>query len=281
MALGGYHLATAPNQEESNRIVDEAIAGGLTFFDNCWDYHAGRGEEVMGRSLKGKRDKVFLMTKVCNHGKGGKKESLQMLDESLKRLQTDYLDLWQLHAVATMDQVPHAFEADGPLEALLEAKKQGKVRFIGFTGHTHPDVHLAMLSRKFPFDSCQFPVSAIEANSDAFVRRVLPEVLKQGIAPLAMKTMGGTGEAIRDKVLTVDEALRYAYSLPVATVVSGINSIEMLRQNMKVAADFVPMSPDEMVALETRCKPATQSEKYQPYRNWLTYRDGGGSGTHV
>jgi len=277
LAIGGYSLATASSEEESFRIVDEAIAHGVTFMDNCWDYHKGRAEEVMGRALKGKRDKVFLMTKVCNHGQGGKKEALQMLDESLRRLQTDHLDLWQWHAVASMEQVEHGFRPDSVVEALEEAKKQGKTRFVGFTGHTDPDVHLAVLAKKFPFDSCQFPVSPIEANSNAFVRRVLPEVIKQEIAPLAMKSLGGNAKSIQDGVLQVSEALSYVWSHPVAALVSGITSLEQLRQNMAVAKAFQAMSADQLAALENRCLKATESDQYQPYRRWMSYRDGDAS----
>lgn len=273
LALGGYTLATAKDEKESFRIMDEAIAAGLTFMDNCWDYHDGRAEDLMGRALVGKRDQVFLMTKLCTHGKGGKKEVMKYLEQSLTRLKTDHLDLWQLHAVATMDQVPHAFD-NGILEAMLDAKKQGKTRFLGFTGHTNPDVHLAVLAHQFPFDSCQLPISPIEANSNAFVRRVLPELVKQKIAPLAMKTLGGNAKAIQDNVLTVDEALRYAFSQPVATIVTGVNSLAHLRQNIAIARAFVPMPSDQMLALEARCQAATESNKYQPYREWLTYRDG-------
>ncbi len=277
LGIGGHTLASAASDAESNRIVDEALAAGVNFMDNCWDYHNGRAEEVMGRALKGKRDKAFLMTKVCTHGQGGKKEAMKMLEDSLRRLQTDHLDLWQLHAIATMDQVRHAFEPGSVLEALEEAKKQGKTRFIGFTGHTDPDVHLAMLKNKFAFDSCQLPLSAIEANSDAFVRRVLPELVRQNIAPLAMKTLLGNARPIRDGVMTVSEALRYALSLPVTTVVSGVKSVEHLRQNLQVVKDFKPMTPAEMTALEKRCLPATDANQYQSYRQWLSYRDGDSS----
>jgi aryl-alcohol dehydrogenase-like predicted oxidoreductase len=274
LALGGHTLATASNEKESQRIVDEAIAAGLDFMDNSWDYHDGRGEEVMGRCLKGKRDKVFLMTKVCTHGKGGKKEALAMLDQSLQRLQTDHLDLWQLHALATMDQVKQAFEPGGPLEALEEAKKQGKVRYIGFTGHTDPEVHLAMLAKQFPFDSCQFPLSVVDGTMDAFQRKVLPEVLKQNIAVLGMKSLLGNARVIKDGVMSVPEALSYALSLPVATVVSGINSVEQLRENMKIAASFTPFAKEEMLALEQRVGPASEGKGYDMYRKWLSYRDG-------
>ena len=273
LGLGGHALASAASEAESMRIVDEAIAAGINFMDNAWDYHNGRGEEVMGRVLKGRRDKVFLMTKLCTHGKGGRKEVMQFLDQSLQRLQTDHLDLWQLHAVATMAQVEHAFNG-GVIEAMEEARKQGKVRFLGFTGHTEPDVHLAMLAHKYPFDTCQFPLSPIDANSDAFQRKVLPEVLKQGIAPLAMKTLGGNASSINDGVMTVQEALRYTLTLPVALIVSGIASVEQLRQNAQIAKEFAPMKAEEMVALEQRCRSAAEGQKYEPYRKWTGYQDG-------
>ncbi len=277
LALGGYHFATASDEKESFRIAHEAVDSGVTFMDNAWDYHNGRSEELMGKALLGRRDKVFLMTKVCNHGKGGKKEALQMLDESLKRLQTDHLDLWQWHAVATMEQVEHGFRDNSVVAALEEAKKQGKVRFIGFTGHTEPDVHLEVLKRQYPFDACQIPLSPIEANSNAFLRRVLPELVKQQIAPLGMKSLGGNAKVVQDGVLKPGEALRYAFSLPVSSLVSGINSLEHLRQNVAIARSFVPMPPEEMLALEKRCLPATESNQYQPYRKWMAYRDGDSS----
>lgn len=195
-----------------------------------------------------------------------------MLDESLKRLRTDHLDLWQWHAVATKEQVRKGFDQGGVVKALTEAKADGRVRYVGFTGHTHPDVHLAVLREKYPFDACQLPLSAIEANSDAFVRRVLPE--RQDIAPLAMKALGGNFKPVRDKVYTVDEALRYALTLPVSTLVTGPVSEKELRQNALVAASFEPMTPAQMVALEDRAKPAATSNDYQPYRRWMSYRDG-------
>lgn len=273
IAIGGHALALAATEEESHRIAAEAIDSGVNFFDNAWDYHHGRGEEVMGRALKGKRDQVFLMTKLCTHGKGGPKEVAAFLDQSLTRLQTDHLDLWQLHALATKEQVEAAFR-DDVLAAMVKARDAGKTRFIGFTGHTDPEVHLAMLAHHFPFDTCQMPLSAIEANSNAFVRRVLPELLKQNIAPLAMKTLGGDAKSIHDGVLTVEEALRYSLSLPVTAVVSGITSVEFLRQNVKVAREFQPMKPAEMLALEQRCLPASKANLYEPYRQWMSYRDG-------
>lgn len=273
MVLGGHALRIA-DDAEAFRIVDEALALGLNFFDNAWDYHGGKAEELMGRAIEGKRDKVFLMTKLCTHDTGDKASALKMLEESLKRLRTDHLDLWQLHAVSTMDQVTRAFEPNGAIEALEEARKQGKIRFIGFTGHTDPEVHLAMLSKGYPFDACQLPISAIEANSNAFVKRVLPELVKQQIAPLGMKSLGGDAKAVKDGVVSVPEALMYSLSQPITSLVSGITSVAQLRQNAGFAATFEPMPKDLQLALEARCRPATESNKYQPYRKWMSYRDG-------
>jgi len=273
LVLGGHALRLA-SDDEAFRMVDEALDLGVNFFDNSWDYHGGRAEDLMGRAIEGKRDKVFLMTKLCTHDAGDKDSAMKMLEESLKRLRTDHLDLWQLHAVATMDQVGRAFGPNGAIEALELARKQGKVRFIGFTGHTDPDVHLAMLAKGYPFDSCQLPVSAIEANSNAFVRRVLPELVKQRIAPLGMKSLGGDGAPVRDGVISVPEALMYSLSQPITALVSGVNSVAQLRQNAGIAAAFVAMPKEQQLALEARCQPATESNKYQPYRKWMSYRDG-------
>lgn len=272
LALGGHALGVA-DDAEAQRIVDEALDAGVNFFDNAWDYHDGRAEELMGRCIAGKRDRVFLMTKVCTHGRG-KKDAMRMLEESLIRLGTDHLDLWQVHAVSSEDQVKSAYAAGGVLEALDEARKQGKVRFTGFTGHSEPGVHLAMLAGGYEFDACQLPVSAIEANSDAFTRQVLPELVKRRIAPLAMKSLGGNGAPFRDGIVTLREALTYSLSHPVCSLVSGIQSVAQLRENAAVVAAFAAMPAAEMAALEKRCQPATQSDKYQPYRRWGSYRDG-------
>ncbi len=273
LCLGGHTLRLADDNEAA-RIVDEALDLGITFFDNSWDYHQGASEKLMGKLIKGRRDKIFLMTKVCTHDTGNRETAMKMLEESLERLGTDHLDLWQVHAVATLDQVERAFGKDGVMEAVVEAQKQGKVRYIGFTGHTEPDVHLAMLSKGFAFDACQLPISPIEANSNAFVRRVLPELVKQGIAPLAMKTMGGNANPIRDGVLTVDEALSYAFSQPVTTVVTGVQRGTELRENARIASTYTAMNSAALASLEERCLGATESNKYQPYRKWMSYRDG-------
>lgn len=273
LAVGGHALRTA-SDEEARKMIDSAEELGIDFLDNCWDYHDGRAEELMGRVIEGRRDKFFVMTKVCTHFDGGYKEAMQMLDESLKRLRTDHLDLWQWHAVATMDQVEKGFAKGGVVEALTEAKEKGKVRFVGFTGHTDPDVHLAVLKNKYPFDSCQIPVSAVEASGGGFVETVLPEIVKQEIAPLAMKTLGGGYQPVEAGVITLEEGLNFAWSQPIATLVSGVRSDVQLRQNAGIAANFTPMSSDAQVALIERVKPAAESRRFQPYRRWMTYRDG-------
>lgn len=274
LAVGGHALRLADDAEAA-RMIEVALETGATFLDNSWDYHKGASEELMGKLIEGRRDKFFLMTKVCTHDEADDYDkAMRMLDESLKRLRTDHLDLWQWHAVATMDQVKRGFAKRGVVQALADAKMAGKVRFIGFTGHTEPDVHLAVLAEKFPFDACQIPVSPIEANSDAFVKRVLPALIEQEIAPLAMKTLGGNGRPVQDRVLTVPEGLGYAWSLPVSAVVTGAKSAAELRENALLAANFRPMTPEQIVAIEDRCREATESNRYQPYRKWMAYRDG-------
>lgn len=274
LAVGGHAIGLA-GEKEGSRILDFAEEVGANFLDNAWDYHGGASEEIMGRLIEKRRDRFFLMTKVCTHDDAGNYDlAMRMLEESLRRLKTDHLDLWMWHAVASEEQVRRGFDGRGVVQAMEDAQQQGKTRFTGFTGHTSPDVHLAVLAHKFPFDACLLPLSPIEANSNAFVRRVLPELVAQGVAPLAMKTMGGNGRPLKDGVLSVDEALRYALSLPVTTLVTGAKSLSEFRMNAGVAAAFQPMSPDAMVALEDRCSEAHESNQYEPYRRWSGYRDG-------
>ena len=272
LALGGATLAHAASIEEATRIVATAIDWGVTFFDNAWEYSGGRAEEWMGTALRGKRDKVFLMTKVCTHLKGRetKDKALAMLEESLQRLKTDHLDLWQVHQILTEAEADSIFIPGGVLEAIEQAKKQGKIRFCGFTGHADPKVHLRVLSHHYPFDSVQMPLSVFDGHENGFQKLVLPELIKQGIAPLAMKTLGGNAQAVKDGLVTSEEALRYALSLPIAALISGINTLEWLEKNARVAASFKPFSGEEMAALEQRC---SSKKQYEYYRRWA-YFDG-------
>ena len=272
LGLGGYTLALTKTVEEAARIVHEAIDRGVTFFDNAWEYHQGRGEEWMGKALAGKRDQVFLMTKVCTHlpGQQGKDKALAMLEQSLTRLKTDHLDLWQVHQIGSEAEADSIFMAGGVIEAIEKARQQGKIRYCGFTGHLDPKLHLRVLAHKYPFDTVQMPLSVFDAHADGFQKLVLPELLKQGIAPLAMKTLGGNGKSVKDGVVTAAEALRYTLSLPVATLISGIDSLAWLRQNAGAAAAFRPYTSLEMAALEKRC---ANLQQYEPYRQ-LAYLDG-------
>ncbi len=213
IGIGGFSLASAPSLADATRILHEAVDAGVTFMDNAWEYHDHRAEEWMGQALRGRRDRVFLMTKVCTHGRD-KKVALRQLDESLRRLQTDRLDLWQIHEVIYENDPDRHFAAGGVTEALDEAKKQGKVRYVGFTGHKHPAIHRRMLAHDYPFDAVQMPLNCFDASYRSFERDVLPEANRRGIAALGMKSMGGGGQPIVHGIITPEEALRYAMSLP-------------------------------------------------------------------
>jgi aryl-alcohol dehydrogenase-like predicted oxidoreductase len=279
LCLGGHTLRVA-SDAEARRIADYAFESGVDFWDNCWDYHAGRAEELMGQMLEGRRDKVFLMTKVCsNHhktpdGKTDRQRAMEMLEDSLRRMKTDHLDLWQLHELASMEQVERAYSKDSTLDALADAKKQGKVRFIGFTGHNEPAVHLEMMKRDFPFDSVQLPVSVANFRKGKdFKEQVVPEALKRGLAILAMKTMSGNGAPILEGKLTAAEALGYALSTGASTVVSGMRSMEDIRTNVRIASEFKPLTDKQVAQLEQRFANDPDSERFAHY-SCPGYRDG-------
>jgi aryl-alcohol dehydrogenase-like predicted oxidoreductase len=253
MGLGGYHLGSAETDQAANEIVAKAFDHGVTFFDNAWEYHDGLSEERLGKALRGKRDQAFVMTKVCTHGRD-KKIAMRMLEESLRRLQTDHLDLWQIHEVVYDNDPDLIFAPNGAAEALLAAKQQGKVRFVGFTGHKDPEIHLKMLSHDFPFDTVQMPLNCCDATFRSFETHVLPEATGRGIAALGMKSLGGSGELVRHGAVTPEQGLRYAMSLPVATTISGVDSMPVLDQNLRVAVNFQPLASAEMQALRDQCR---------------------------
>src|SRR6266850_3582753 len=268
--LGGYHLGTLRSLDDAVRIVQEAVDAGVTFFDNAWEYNDHRSEDWMGQALQGRRDKVFLMTKVCTHGRD-KKVAMQQLEESLTRLRTDHLDLWQIHEVIYENDPDLHFAKGGVIEALDEAKKQGKVRFVGFTGHKNPTIHLKMLAHDYPFDTVQMPLSCFDGTYRSFEQQVLPELERRGIAALGMKSLGGDGQPILHGVVGAEEALRYAMSLPVATTISGIDSLAVLRQNLAIARGFKPMTPDEMQALRERSKSFAADGHLELYKSTKKY----------
>jgi uncharacterized protein len=246
LGVGGYHLGDVAGQPEVNNMVAKALDHGINFFDNAWEYHNGASEERLGAALKGKRDKAIVMTKVCTHGR--KKDiAMQMLEESLVRLQTDYLDVWQVHEVVYYDDPEKCYAPDGVLEALAAAKQQGKVRFVGFTGHKNPSIHLAMLNGGFPFDTIQMPLNPFDYSYQSFQQQVLPVAVERGLAVFGMKSMGGSGEMISMGALTPTEALTFAMSLPgVSTTISGMESMSVLDQNLEILKNFKPLSEKQI-----------------------------------
>jgi aryl-alcohol dehydrogenase-like predicted oxidoreductase len=270
LGLGGHHLGQAKDEAEALNIIREAVDGGITFYDNCWEYHEGMTELLLGKGLKGSRDKVFLMTKVCTHGRE-KALAMEMLEQSLRRLQTDHLDLWQIHGVTFYNDPELFMRPNGAAEALTLAKKQGKVRFTGFTGHKDPRIHLKMLDTGFPFDAVQMPLNAFDASFRSFETAVLPECQRRGIAALGMKPLTGAGDPVVKGALTAEEALRYAMSLPVATTISGVEKLEILHQNLNIARNFEPMNAVEMSALRDRCNLAAGDGRFELYKASIKY----------
>lgn len=270
LGLGGYHLGSAETDQAANEMVSKAIDHGVNFFDNAWEYHDGLSEERLGKALKGKRDQVVVMTKVCTHGRE-KKIAMRMLEESLRRLQTDHLDVWQIHEVVYENDPELIFAPNAAAEALLAAKQQGKVRFIGFTGHKDPEIHLKMLSHDFPFDTIQMPLNCCDATFRSFETQVLPEANRRGMAALGMKSLGGSGELVKFGAVTAEQGLRYAMSLPVATTISGIDSMEVLDQNLRIAVNFQPFDASQMQSLRDQCRPAAADGHLELFKMTTKY----------
>ena len=271
IGIGGSHLGEAPDENEAIRIVHEAIDAGINFFDNAWEYHDGKSEEILGKALVGKRDRVFLMTKVCTHGRDAK-VAMQQLDESLKRLKTDHLDLWQVHECIHDNDPELHYAPGGVLEALTKAKQQGKVRYVGFTGHKDPNIHLAMIQKGYAFDSAQMPLNAFDGSFRSFEQHVVPVASSKGMAVIGMKSMGGNGQPVKAGVVGPEEALRYAMSVPgVTTTVSGIDSIDILRQNLAVARGFTPMTSEEMARVRQRVAATAGDGHFELYKTTMHY----------
>ena len=264
LGLGGYHIGIPKTIAESVRLMHAAFDAGITFLDNAWEYHDGESEKRMGRAIEDRRNEVFLMTKVCTHGRDAK-VAMRQLEQSLRRLRTDYLDLWQVHECVYYNDPDRHFEPGGVIEALDRAKQQGKVRYVGFTGHKDPDILLQMLSFDYPFDSCQLPLNVYDVHFRSFQKRVLPELLRRQIAPIGMKSLGA-GRAIKKKKTGVESALRYAMSLPVCTTISGIDSMKVLRQNLRIATAFKPMTDQERATYERTVAHDATDGRYELYK---------------
>lgn len=265
LGLGGWHLGVPKTDADAVRLVHQAIDAGINFLDNAWDYNDGVSESRMGKAIADRRDRVFLMTKLCTHGRDAR-TAMRQLEDSLRRLRTDYLDLWQIHEVAFDDEPRRHFAKGGAVEALDRARQQGKVRFVGFTGHKDPALHLEMLAHDYAWDSCQLPLNCFDSQFRSFEQRVLPELLRRGIAPIGMKSFCGDARAIKAKVISPADALSYAMSLPVVTVVSGMESPRVLLQNVSVARGFRPLSARAMHALRRRIAPAAVDGRFELYK---------------
>jgi predicted aldo/keto reductase-like oxidoreductase len=267
VGLGGSHIGTQHDEQESLRIVRTAIDRGINFMDNCWDYNGGKSEERMGKALRdGYRQRVFLMTKIDGRTKVA---AARQLDESLRRLQTDHLDLLQFHENIRMNDADRIFAPGGALEAALEAKKAGKIRYLGFTGHKSPDIHLHMLAtaaaHDFTFDTVQMPLNVMDAHYESFGKKVLPVAVSRGMGILGMKSMGDKF-ILDSKAATPFECLHYAMNLPVSVVITGIDSLPILEQAVDAARTFKPLSDGQVAALLAKTAPAAREGKWEKYK---------------
>lgn len=261
LCLGGYHMGMK-DEAEAIRIVHAAIDAGVNFLDNAWKYNNGRSEEWMGTALKGgKRDKVFLMTKS---DKRDRKAALKELEDSLRRLKTDHLDLWQIHEIMP-GHPAKALAPGGSLDAFVQAKKEGKTRFIGFTGHGNPKYHLEMLKHDFAWDTVQMPLNPFDHHFRSFEKLVLPELVKRNIGVIAMKTLA-FGALPKSGIVTSEECWRYVWTLPVSTLCTGCESMEALERALAAAKSFKPMTPDEVQSLLTRTKEPASQGKHETYK---------------
>jgi uncharacterized protein len=267
IGIGGYHLGHTSDEQESIRIVRTALDNGVNFLDNCWDYNGGVSEERMGKALRdGYRQKAFLMTKIDGQTK---KAAEQQLEESLRRLQTDHIDLLQFHEVIRETDPARIFGEGGGMETAFAAKKQGKIRYIGFTGHKSPDIHAKMLetafAHNFTFDAVQMPLNVMDAHYNSFEQKVLPILVKHNIGVLGMKPMGDK-IILNSKTATPVECLHYAMNLPTSVVITGCESMAILQQALDAARSFKPMSKDEVAQLLAKTAGAAGKGEFELYK---------------
>jgi predicted aldo/keto reductase-like oxidoreductase len=267
IGLGGHHIGRQKRERDSIQIIRAAIDAGINFMDNCWDYHDGGSEIRMAKALKdGYRKRVFLMTKIDGRTK---EEAAKQIDQSLVRLQTDTIDLLQHHEIIRMEDPDRIFTRGGAMEAVTAARKAGKVRFIGFTGHKDPLVHLRMLEvaaqHEFRFDTVQMPLNVMDAHFRSFGQNVLPALLREGIGILAMKSMGD-GLILKSKTVTPFECLHYAMTLPTSTVITGIDSLKILEQDLEAVKTFRPLSKKQISALLARTARAASQGRFEGFK---------------
>lgn len=272
LGIGGHHIGRQEvSEEESLTIIRTAIDRGVNFLDNCWDYNGGVSELRMGKALRdGYREKTFLMTKIDGRDR---KTAEKQIDESINRLGTS-IDLLQFHEIIRPSDIDRIFGSGGAFEAALEARDAGKIRYIGFTGHKSPELHLKMLAagfdRGFTFDAVQMPLNVMDAHYDSFEKNVLPVLREHGIGVLGMKPIGD-GKLLDSGVVTARECLHYAMSLPVSVVITGIDSMPVLEQALSVAGDFTPMTDEERSALLAKMAEAAAEGKYEQYKTGETF----------
>jgi predicted aldo/keto reductase-like oxidoreductase len=272
VGLGGYHIGNQKDEQESIRIIRTALDNGINFLDNCWDYNGGESEVRMGKALRdGYRQGAFVMTKIDGRTK---KAAAQQLEESLRRLQTDHIDLLQFHEIIRIEDPERVFAAGGGMEAVVEAQKVGKVRYIGFTGHKSPDIHLKMLetadAHQFHFDAVQMPLNVMDAHYNSFGKKVLPLLVKKEIGILGMKPMGA-GIILRSKTVEPMECLHYAMSLPTSVVITGCDSVTLVEQAVAAAKTFKPMSETQVAALLAKTKEAAQNGQFEGYKTTTNF----------
>jgi uncharacterized protein len=272
LGLGGSHIARPKEESESIRIIHAALDEGITFMDNAWEYHGGRAEEVMGKALAmdGKRQRAFLMTKVCDRDYEGAK---RQLEDSLRRFRTDVIDLWQFHECNYYNDAEY-LEEQGGLRAALEAKKEGKVRFIGFTGHKAPRIHLKMLAQKFTWDACQMPNNVMDAEFLSFREEVMPVCMKRGVGIVGMKGCGGDGRMMTEGGVTLEECYQYFLSQPVAVQVVGLGSMEHLQNAVRMARSFKPLTPAERSTLLSRVRKVSGDGRYELFKSSQRFDSG-------
>lgn len=272
LGLGGHHAARPKEEADSFRLIHRAIDEGITFMDNAWEYHNGRAEEVMGKALAmdGKRQKAFLMTKVCDRDYDG---AMRQLDESLRRLRTDHIDLWQFHECNYYNDPEFVLEKGG-LRAAMEAKKAGKVRFIGFTGHKHPKIHLKMLDLKFDWDACQMPINILDAGFESFRHLAVPACQKRGVGVVGMKGCGGDGRMLTDSIVSVEECYRYFLSQPTATQVVGLATMEHLETAIRIARTLKPMTESEVSSILKRNREVMSDGRYERFKTTQMFDSG-------
>ena len=267
IGLGGFHIGKIKEEQESIKLIRTAIDRGINFMDNSWDYHDGRSERWMGKALKGGyRQKVFLMTKLDGRTKGA---ATMQIDESLKALQTDYIDLIQHHEILRFEDPDRVFAPGGAMEAVVEAQKAGKIRYIGFTGHKNPLVHLQMLEvaaqNNFRFDTVQMPLNVMDAHFRSFEKQVLPVLIKNKMGVLGMKSMGDP-YILRSNTVTPIECLHYSMNLPTSTVITGIDTMQLLDQAFEAVRTFEPMTQAQLAALLARTREAAAKGNYELYK---------------